>query len=598
MEVDIDRLRVDSEIPNKKKEGSSESELIVEFSPKDDMVGTGREAIFTYRDRVISKTTEIMSRFVRIRFLDKERNRVLLDKQVERGKEYSINIMDNEIDNPGNYLKLNENGMAIGFKINDGEWGPDMDHKETFRRVIWEDTEVECEMLRFDVYYEYPYSWRIVSDISNKILKDLVIGVGDGESVSSRLPVDVFDDNRISPKYLCCRPSTLTDTFQILNISPSNFSSYQYLISKVQRTFFKYSRNIVNFEKFLLTYTTDLILEDGLFKYFKKLKSIGKEFRSTLDPLEELENEGSMGFVTIHTTRPYSSNFESNTKSFQQFFDYYLEFLTKELPPTVEYIDGLIDYRGPLSNSTVYNYGEINFKYNGSKVLKPLTNIKIIRELTHDGKIANIDPEFLKLFPNIEILSLGTWFKNSKYPLPVNYLSNFKNLKYIYSPFGNTNEGEFQTIFDGKLNDSVFSENNNLIGMRKVFSYLDPSRLDITEEIFKNNPNLTRLNYSFARFSDQNILDILFKSANKYLQLTNLDYLFNSSYIETFNEEWLFKHRATITNVKGMFSYCGRLTHIPELWDKSKYPNIIEHAEFAKECTVADNYDQVPEGWK
>ena len=583
--------------PTKKKEGSSESELIVEFSPNDNIVGTGRGTTFIYEDRVINKTTEIMSRFVRIRFLDKERNRVLLDKQVERGKEYSINIMDNEIDNPGNYLKLDKNGMAIGFKINDGEWGPDMDHKETFRRVIWEDTEVECEMLRFDVYYEYPYSWRIVSDISNKILKDLVIGVGDRENVSSRLPVDVLDDNRISPKYLCCRPSTLSDIFQILDISPSKFSSYHYLISKVQRTFFKYSRNIVNLRKFLVTYTTDLILEDGLFKYFKKLKYIGRKFELSLDPLEELDNEGSMGFVTIHTTCPSSNDFDYNTKSFQQFFDYYLEFLTKELPPTVEHIDCLIDYRGPLRNSTVYNYGKINFKYNGSEILKPLTNIKTIRVLTRDGKIENIGSDFLKLFPNIENLRLGYWFENAKYPLPVNYLSNFKKLKYVYKPFGSPN-GEYKTFFDGKLNDTIFSENNNLIGMSFVFDYLDPSRLDITEEIFKNNPNLTRLNHSFAQFSDQRVFDILFKSANKYLQLTNLDHLFSSSYIETFNEEWLFKHRVTLTNVKGMFSYCRRLTHIPELWDKSKYPNIIEHAEFAKECTSADNYDQVPEGWK
>lgn len=563
------------------------------------MVGTGREATFTYRDRVISKTTEIMSRFVRIRFLDKERNRVLLDKQVERGKEYTINIMDNEIDNPGNYLRLDENGMAIGFKISDGEWGPDMDHKETFRRVLWEDTDIECEMLRFDVYRNYsPYGWKIVSDISGKILKDLIIGMHDKASSDERLPSDIFDHNRISPKYLCSRPSTRTSTFQILNISPYNYSSYPYLISKVQRTFFKYSRNIVNFEKLLMTYTTDLILEDGLFKYFKKLKSIGREFKSSLDPLEELSDEGSMGFVTIHGNHPYSDDFEIRTKSFQQFFDYYLEFLTKELPPTVEHIDGLIDHRSSYDSSSVGYYREINFKYNGPEILKPLTNIKTIRMLTIDGKIENIDSDFLKLFPNIENLHLGYWFKNTKYPLPVNYLSNFKKLKYVYQPFGNTSGGEYQTVFDDKLNDSVFLENNNLIGMSYVFSYLDPSRLDITEEIFKNNPNLTRLNYSFSRFSDQNVLDILFKSANKYLQLTNLDYLFNGSYIETFNEEWLLKHRNTLTNVKGMFSYCGKLTHIPELWDKSKYPNIIEHAEFAKECKAADNYDQVPEGWK
>ncbi len=126
----------------------------------------------------ISKDIEILSKYVRIRFLDKEKNRVLLDKQVERGKEYTINIMDNSIDNPDNFLLLDENGMAIGFKIDDGEWGPDMDHKETFRRVLLEDTDIECEMLRFDAYMSRENG--LINIVNNdKKIEDVCIGCPD-----------------------------------------------------------------------------------------------------------------------------------------------------------------------------------------------------------------------------------------------------------------------------------------------------------------------------------------------------------------------------------------------------------------------------------
>ena len=149
----------------------------VEFNSQDSNIGNN-VIKYDYEDKSISKNIEIRSSMVTIRFLDKELNRVSLERNVKIGTLFETDIYTTGT----NSLILDHNGMAIGFKISDGRLGKDGLHKEYFSRVINEDTDIECEMLRFDHYFNgIPTKTEILNILTenNNDLSQIVIGFKD-----------------------------------------------------------------------------------------------------------------------------------------------------------------------------------------------------------------------------------------------------------------------------------------------------------------------------------------------------------------------------------------------------------------------------------
>lgn len=176
--MNIDELTVKSQISyTKKKIDLNTAE--VEFTPTSDQLGDN-PVTFEYggSSQTISKSVKVSNpSTVNIKFIDKEMDRTLYEETVPYGTLFEIDIYKHEKDDK--FLLLDKNGMAIGFKIEDGALGEDGVHKEYFSRVLNSDTVVECEMLRFDYYYESYETFKsgasqmyteCNNDLSNKII--------------------------------------------------------------------------------------------------------------------------------------------------------------------------------------------------------------------------------------------------------------------------------------------------------------------------------------------------------------------------------------------------------------------------------------------
>lgn len=588
MEVDIDRLSVDTEMPYKKKLNSSGSEIEVEFHPSESIVNQTKNAVFMYEgSNSISKDIEILSKYVRIRFLDKEKNRVLLDKQVERGKEYTINIMDNEIDNPGNYLKLDENGMAIGFKISDGEWGPDMDHKETFRRVIWEDTEVECEMLRFIAFLRSSTSIVIndrITDISNG-----AVGFSDYVTIESfssfynNVFYNVNIENRTLFKYYCGRRLRYFSN-NLTSFATYNPSSNDPRVKSIPNTIFKYCRNIILLTSLINVSYSDITFSPIMLKYLSRLKYVGclMDYDDSNDDFIYRETSAKISLISgsIFTKNPENSEIITN----QDIVNKCLEFIFSEyMPKSVIHVESIINgYNSSTFNRSVY----LDIKYTGDKRLVPLTSVKTIGVICQT--LNSFDSSLLKLFPNLE---------------------NYRKIGYYYSKnFKRFDDDAFNSLSNLKsvddfrrnvaLTDITFKNNKNLETI--IGSVVSPNDV-FTIDVFKNNPKIKNLNFLFINSLSDTYIDninLVLKSFAKYCDISNIDGLFKWTNFTSVPDGFYELDKSKITSCKEAFYLAKNLTHLPELWDKSQYPNIVEYSKCFYDCTAADNYDQVPEGWK
>lgn len=574
----------------KKKLNSSGSEIEVEFHPSESIVNQTKNAVFMYEgSNSISKDIEILSKYVRIRFLDKEKNRVLLDKQVERGKEYTISIMDNKIDNPDNYLLLDRNGMAIGFKISDGEWGPDMDHKETFRRILWEDTDVECEMMRFIAFIP---GYNVSADINDREIdiSEGAVGISDDVVVSGPslfLYNTVFNrvniKNRIPFKYYCGRSLRIFQRDLIdLSDDVTGSSSTSIRVKSIQNTIFKYCRNIILLESLVHTAYSDVIFSPVMLKYLNRLKYIGclMDYDELNDDFIYRERSASTSLIrkSIFTKNPENSEIITN----QDVVNKCLEFIFSEyMPKSVIHIESIINGYARKSSNTY-----LDIKYTGDKRLVPLTSVKTIGVICQT--LNSFDSNLLKLFPNLEnYRKIGYYYSENFKRFDDDAFNSLPNLKSV---------DDFRR--NVALSDITFKNNKNLETI--IGAVVSPNDI-FTIDVFKNNPKIKNLNFLFINSLSDTYIDninLVLKSFAKYCDISNIDGLFSRTNFTSVPDGFYELDKSKITSCKGAFYLANNLTHLPELWDKSQYPNIVEHDKCFYNCISADNYDQVPEGWK
>lgn len=265
----------------------------MEFNPYDSNIGNNTIK-YNYDGNSISKNIEIRSSIVTIRFLDKELNRVLLEREIKIGT-----LFETDIYTTGrNSLTLDHNGMAIGFKISDGRLGKDGLHKEYFSRIIDEDTEVECEMLRFDAYFDNNtdyISW--IDEIlreNNNDLSSIIIGITD-RNYNNLLNLFMNKSIIKTPKMIVSRSThTMNNTFRgCINLECISSELLYYVknleityyffngctkISEIPKNLFINNDKITSFENCFCELTSLLSIPEGLFDNCPNAREFGATF--------------------------------------------------------------------------------------------------------------------------------------------------------------------------------------------------------------------------------------------------------------------------------------------------------------------------------
>ena len=265
----------------------------VEFNPQDSNIGNN-VIKYDYEDKSISKNIEIRSSIVTIRFLDKELNRVLLEREIKIGTLFETDIYTTR----RNSLVLDHNGMAIGFKISDGRLGKDGLHKEYFSRVINEDTDIECEMLRFDYYFANTNEYHNLIDGilggNNNDLSSFTMGFSDDYF---RTSINLFMNKPITktPKMIISRSTdTINNMFRECVSLERISSELLYYVKNVETTYYIFSNcvkiseipknlflnndKIVSFENCFYKLASLLYIPEGLFDNCPNARDFGAAF--------------------------------------------------------------------------------------------------------------------------------------------------------------------------------------------------------------------------------------------------------------------------------------------------------------------------------
>ena len=265
----------------------------MEFNPYDSNIGNNTIK-YNYDGNSISKNIEIRSSIVTIRFLDKELNRVLLEREIKIGT-----LFETDIYTTGrNSLVLDHNGMAIGFKISDGRLGKDGLHKEYFSRVINEDTDIECEMLRFDYYFANTNEYHNLIDgilrENNNNLSSFTMGFSDDYF---RTFINLFMNKPITktPKMIISRSTnTINNMFRECVSLERISSELLYYVKNVETTYYIFSNcvkiseipknlflnndKIVSFENCFYKLASLLYIPEGLFDNCPNARDFGAAF--------------------------------------------------------------------------------------------------------------------------------------------------------------------------------------------------------------------------------------------------------------------------------------------------------------------------------
>ena len=265
----------------------------MEFNPYDSNIGNNTIK-YNYEGNSINKNIDIRSSIVTIRFLDKELNRVLLECEIKIGTLFETDIYTTGV----NKLALDHNGMAIGFKISDGRLGKDGLHKEYFSRVINEDTDIECEMLRFDYYFtstgEFINSKNGILEENNNDLSSKIFAFSDKYNIYLDY---LFRETELlkTPKMIICRIARFSNQMFLNCSNLSDISSllFYYIkgietldscfkncprITQIPESLFINNDNMITFESNFDRLVSLESIPEKLFNSFINVRSLGGSF--------------------------------------------------------------------------------------------------------------------------------------------------------------------------------------------------------------------------------------------------------------------------------------------------------------------------------
>ena len=339
-----------------------------------------------------------------IRFIDKERNRVLYESSIPYGFEFKIDIWADS--KQPHYLLVDQNGMAIGFKIDDGGYGVDGEHKEYFSRVITKDVDVECEMLRFDYYFDNLDEFRNQRDQiyidNNNDLSKKVFGFSDfvGRDPWHSTAIQ-FKPSAKAPKMIVNRTRLASDTLLgLYSDSTVNITTeidpkiiyYMPKIRSVEGMFYGVSVSTIPDSLFInnkeIEYAKNLFggstietIPNNLFKNNPKIKNMNGMFyktkRLTHVPHDLLNNIEQIDDISRLF---YGSNIESIHKDFFKTVNSNYSLETAE--SAFMGCDNLIDIPEELFD-TFSKIDNINSLFSSSDNLKTVNIEKVISKLNY-----------------------------------------------------------------------------------------------------------------------------------------------------------------------------------------------------------------------
>lgn len=136
--------------------------------------------------------------------------------------------------------------------------------------------------------------------------------------------------------------------------------------------------------------------------------------------------------------------------------------------------------------------------------------------------------------------------------------------------------------------DDLFKNHYDSLNMARIF-YSCSSLTTIPDGFFENIDSMS-LNGAFYGTKISILPDLSEKT------VTSLNEAFALTSINSIPEDYLDDVDG-VTTIARMFSNCSKLTHIPEWWNDSMISAITHTSCFAN-CLNADNYSEVPTGWK
>lgn len=235
-------------------------------------------------------------------------------------------------------------------------------------------------------------------------------------------------------------------------------------------------------------------------------------------------------------------------------------------------------------------------------------NITDVTECFKFCNLTSVSPSLFNGTPNIVILDSCFYYCDLLENIPHDLFYNLKNAENFDYVFSNTNisnipadlflnnikaksfSGTFEYCPCESIPDSLFSNNLNV---KSFFGTFSQSRLSsIPENLFKNNSLVEDFSYCFDTSLIDTIPTSLFYNNIKATifshTFSNCDYLLNVGLN-------LFDKNKNITEIDGCFSWCTEITSLlPDVWNKSKFPNITNGDRYAEECTKAANYNEIP----
>lgn len=140
--------------------------------------------------------------------------------------------------------------------------------------------------------------------------------------------------------------------------------------------------------------------------------------------------------------------------------------------------------------------------------------------------------------------------------------------------------------------EELFSYYPNITSFNYTFGNGDIGLSSIRPNIFANNILAEDFSWCFFDCTDTEIPKGLFKNN---INAKNFRSTFEYCWELTTVPFDLFDNCRNITNVRRCFADCTEITSaLPDVWNKDKFPNVTDGTDYAKGCTKAANWNEIP----
>ena len=350
--------------------------------------------------------------------------------------------------------------------------------------------------------------------------------------------------------------------------------------------------------------------------YFETIE----DFETRLDSILEL-NKNTNGKIDL-SQKTFGFGDNINHVNFSISVHYEYESIPKQL---IGY--NITSIKGIFSDCDVENIPNEIFKF-----LPNLENADSC--FSACNYLTNIPEDLFKNNPNLLNISGSFYGNNDLKTVPLNLFNNnlkLENVSYCFSDCFNL-ESELPEVWNRDKYKNVietmgFAENTKASNINKipedfggtyVVEDIPPSFSNIVDYYFptltnfdsrisniitENNGDLSQKTFGFS----DNILSIrgIFSTKNKMKKspkslygnnIYTIQGCFSYCALLTDVSDLLFNNcNKKIKNVSECFDTCINITStLPDVWNKEKFPNIINGSGYAEGCTKAANYNEIP----